>query len=54
LAAHYGGRAGPDNKLALMKWTTGRIGVPLLLESLAWFECQVVGVNIRPGTTCWW
>jgi flavin reductase (DIM6/NTAB) family NADH-FMN oxidoreductase RutF len=42
-AAHYGGRAGPDNKLALMKSTTGRIGVPLLLESLAWFECQVVG-----------
>ena len=43
LAAHYGGRARPDNKLALMEWTTGRIGVPLLLESLAWFECQVVG-----------
>ncbi|MGB3037983.1 MAG: flavin reductase family protein, partial [Methyloceanibacter sp.] len=43
LAVHYGGRAGPDNKLALMKWTAGRIGVPLLLESLAWFECQVVG-----------
>jgi flavin reductase (DIM6/NTAB) family NADH-FMN oxidoreductase RutF len=42
LAAHYGRPAGPD-KLALMKWTTGRIGVPLLLESLAWFECQVVG-----------
>jgi flavin reductase (DIM6/NTAB) family NADH-FMN oxidoreductase RutF len=42
LAAHYGGRARPD-KLALMEWTTGRIGVPLLLESLAWFECQVVG-----------
>ena len=43
LAAHYGSPAGPDNKLALMEWTTGRIGVPLLLESLAWFECQVVG-----------
>jgi flavin reductase (DIM6/NTAB) family NADH-FMN oxidoreductase RutF len=26
-----------------MEWTTGRIGVPLLLKSLAWFECQVVG-----------
>jgi flavin reductase (DIM6/NTAB) family NADH-FMN oxidoreductase RutF len=37
LAAHYGRSAGPD-KLALMEWTTGRIGVPLLLESLAWFE----------------
>ena len=42
LAAHYGGRARPD-KLVLLEWTTGRIGVPLLLESLAWFECQVVG-----------
>jgi flavin reductase (DIM6/NTAB) family NADH-FMN oxidoreductase RutF len=42
LAAHYGRPAGPD-KLALMEWTTGRIGAPLLLESLAWFECQVVG-----------
>ena len=42
LAAHNGGRAGPD-KLVFVVWTTGRIGVPLLLESLAWFECQVVG-----------
>ena len=42
LAAHYGRPAGPD-KLALIEWTTGSIGVPLLLESLAWFECQVVG-----------
>jgi flavin reductase (DIM6/NTAB) family NADH-FMN oxidoreductase RutF len=42
LAARYGRPAGPD-KLALMEWTTGRDGVPLLLESLAWFECQVVG-----------
>ena len=42
LAAHYGARAGPD-KLASLQWTMGRIGVPLLLESLAWFECQVVG-----------
>jgi flavin reductase (DIM6/NTAB) family NADH-FMN oxidoreductase RutF len=41
LAAHYGGPAGPD-KLALGKWTMGR-RVPLLLESLAWFECQLVG-----------
>jgi flavin reductase (DIM6/NTAB) family NADH-FMN oxidoreductase RutF len=45
LAAHYGRPAGPD-KLALMEWTTGRIGVPLLLESLAWFECQVVGEHL--------
>ena len=42
LAAHYGRPAGPD-KLALMEWTTSRLGVPLLLESLAWFECQVEG-----------
>ena len=42
LAARYGRPAGPD-KLALTEWTTSRIGVPLLLESLAWFECQVVG-----------
>lgn len=42
VAAKYGRPAGPD-KLALMEWTTGRSGVPLLLESLAWFECQVVG-----------
>ena len=40
LAAHYGGRAG---KFASLEWTMNRIGVPLLLESLAWFECQVVG-----------
>jgi flavin reductase (DIM6/NTAB) family NADH-FMN oxidoreductase RutF len=42
LAARYGRPAGPD-KLALTEWATSRIGVPLLLESLAWFECQVVG-----------
>src|SRR5680860_1714001 len=41
-AAKYGRPAGPD-KLALKEWTPGRMGVPLLLESLAWFECQVVG-----------
>ena len=42
LAAHYGRPAGAD-KLAWAEWTMGRIGVPLLRESLAWFECQVVG-----------
>src|SRR6476619_2152116 len=42
LASPYGGRASPD-KFALLEWTMNRIGVPLLLESLAWFECQVVG-----------
>jgi flavin reductase (DIM6/NTAB) family NADH-FMN oxidoreductase RutF len=42
LAAHYGRPARAD-KLALTEWTTGRTGAPLLRESLAWFECQVVG-----------
>ena len=42
LATQYGRPAGPD-KLALKEWTTGRMGVPLLLESMAWFECQVMG-----------
>ena len=42
LAEHFGHPARAD-KLAMTEWTTGRIGVPLLLESLAWFECQVVG-----------
>ena len=42
LAAHYGRPAGPD-KFTLTKWTTGRVGVPLLREPLAWFEYRVVG-----------
>ena len=42
LAAHYGQPARAD-KLALTEWTTGRTGAPLLRESLAWFECQMVG-----------
>ena len=41
LAAHYGRPDGAD-KLALMEWTTGRTGAPLLREAVAWFECQVV------------
>jgi flavin reductase (DIM6/NTAB) family NADH-FMN oxidoreductase RutF len=42
LAEHYGQPARAD-KLAGTEWTTDRIGLPLLCEALAWFECQVVG-----------
>jgi flavin reductase (DIM6/NTAB) family NADH-FMN oxidoreductase RutF len=41
LADHFG-RSDRADKLALTEWTTDRIGVPLLREVLAWFECQVV------------
>jgi flavin reductase (DIM6/NTAB) family NADH-FMN oxidoreductase RutF len=41
LAEHYG-RSGQADKLALTDWTTDRLGLPLLREALAWFECQVV------------
>ncbi len=27
----------------MTEWTTDRLGLPLLREALAWFECQVVG-----------
>ena len=42
LAAHYGQPASADKKLTLTEWTTDRIGLPLLREALAWFECQVL------------
>jgi flavin reductase (DIM6/NTAB) family NADH-FMN oxidoreductase RutF len=41
LVDHYG-RSARGDKLALTEWTTDRIGLPLLREALAWFECQVV------------
>jgi flavin reductase (DIM6/NTAB) family NADH-FMN oxidoreductase RutF len=41
LAEHYGLPASAD-KLAGREWTTERLGVPLLHEALAWFECQVL------------
>ena len=41
LADHFG-RSDPADKLAFTEWTTDRIGLPLLPETLAWFECQVV------------
>ena len=41
LAEHYGGPARTD-KLAGTEWETDRLGLPLLREALAWFECQVL------------
>ena len=41
LAAHFGRSDGSD-KLVSTQWTTGRFGLPLLCEALAWFECRVV------------
>jgi flavin reductase (DIM6/NTAB) family NADH-FMN oxidoreductase RutF len=40
-AEHYGQPARAD-KLAGTEWTTDRLGLPLLREALAWFECQVL------------
>ena len=41
LAEHYG-RPGRTDKLVSTDWTTGRSGLPLLREALAWFECEVI------------
>jgi len=41
LAEHYGRPARAD-KLAGTEWATGRLGLPLLREALAWFECRVL------------
>jgi flavin reductase (DIM6/NTAB) family NADH-FMN oxidoreductase RutF len=41
LADHYG-RSAQADKMTLTDWTTDRVGLPLLREALAWFECQVV------------
>jgi flavin reductase (DIM6/NTAB) family NADH-FMN oxidoreductase RutF len=41
LAEHYGRPARAD-KLAGTEWTTDRLGLPLLREAMAWFECQVL------------
>ena len=40
LAEHFGQPAG--DKLAVKDWTTDRLGLPLLREVLAWFECKVL------------
>ena len=41
LAEHYGRPASAD-KLVGIERTTNRLGLPLLREALAWFECQVL------------
>ena len=41
LAEHFG-RSASSDKLAGIEWTQGCAGLPLLRESLAWFECRLV------------
>jgi flavin reductase (DIM6/NTAB) family NADH-FMN oxidoreductase RutF len=41
LAEHYGLPASAG-KLAGTEWTRERLGIPLLPEALAWFECRVL------------
>jgi len=41
LAEHFG-RSASGGKLAETEWTQGCTGLPLLRESLAWFECRLV------------
>jgi flavin reductase (DIM6/NTAB) family NADH-FMN oxidoreductase RutF len=41
LAEHYGRPARAD-KFAGTEWTTDRLGLALLPEALAWFECRVL------------
>jgi flavin reductase (DIM6/NTAB) family NADH-FMN oxidoreductase RutF len=41
LAEHFGQPSSTD-KLAGQRWTMGRMGLPLLREALAWFECHLV------------
>lgn len=40
IAAHYG--AERSDKLSAHVWTTGKLGLPLLGNALAWFECRLV------------
>src|SRR6476620_5905685 len=42
LAEGYGRPANADKKLTSTEWSTGRSGLPLLREALAWFESEVV------------
>jgi flavin reductase (DIM6/NTAB) family NADH-FMN oxidoreductase RutF len=40
LAEHFG-RSGIENKMAGFKWRNGKSGAPILLDSLAYFDCKV-------------
>jgi flavin reductase (DIM6/NTAB) family NADH-FMN oxidoreductase RutF len=40
LAEHFG-HSGLENKMAGFKWRNGKSGAPILLESLAYFDCEV-------------
>ncbi|WP_350029801.1 flavin reductase family protein [Caballeronia sp. INDeC2] len=43
LAAHFGTRSGREvDKLSSTPWRAGLTGAPLLLDALAYFECQTV------------
>jgi flavin reductase (DIM6/NTAB) family NADH-FMN oxidoreductase RutF len=42
LAEQYG-RPGHADTLRSAEWTTSGLGLPLLREALAWFECEIVG-----------
>ena len=42
LAEQYG-RPGHADTLRSVEWTTSGLGLPLLREALAWFECEIVG-----------
>lgn len=41
-AANYA-RPALTDKMAFADWSPGRMGAPLLLDALAWFECKVIG-----------
>jgi flavin reductase (DIM6/NTAB) family NADH-FMN oxidoreductase RutF len=41
LAARFGDPAREDS-LAEAEWTTGRLGLPVLRDAMAWFACEVL------------
>ncbi|MGH8727630.1 MAG: flavin reductase family protein [Burkholderiales bacterium] len=49
IARHFGTHSGRDiDKLAGVPWRAGQLGAPILLEALAYFECQVAD-SMRAG-----